>query len=637
MAEAYSGATNGGLGDVKCYVSAYVESYSDKQAVVVVGGAVFGNATYGPWGFGVRNRIGIDGVGSVDATGWLNYGDWIASNQYRVTVNRDNGKTLRCWTSFWGEMVDGYGPYPYSNSVAVNIWIEPQVLRPPSAPSGLSAQRSAAGVIGLSWTKNATNAATTQIERMSYNGAWAQIVDTGSVLTSYSDSVGTGTYKYRVRYWNSDGFSGYSNESDWITALCAPAAPSLVSPASGSTLSTSAGNPTIKWIHNSLDTSAQTGAEIKYSVDSWATETQINETSASSVVLPLIGNNDVAWKVRTKGAYTGDGNDSAAWSNWSSAALFRMRTPPSVQVSISPELTAVPLIVSWDYNDAMGTQASAEISIEDSAHAQIYSSSITGSKNTITIPGSDFTPLNGASYKVVVTARSTTSLSAGGTASFTTNYEPPEDPKISLAIDDDSCAVSITCFVGDANETIATSYMSVFRDDDCIANRLFDKSKTIDHMPPTDREVTYRVVAYAESGAVSDTTRKVVVDSGGFTVFNYGESHEQACRIGFNLSENDIKEDLENELFASASYEYPVITYGTHRTISGSLSAVVFDDDIACGSMSDIKAMQAWGRSVVMRQPGREPKRIKPAITVSRRSGNGSAHDVSVEFEAVAS
>ena len=81
------------------------------------------------------------------------------------------------------------------------------------------------GVIGVTWKNNASNASSTSIERCPSGGSWAVVSSPGSVVTSYSDSVGTGTYKYRVRYRNGDGWSGYSNESEWVTALCAPAAP----------------------------------------------------------------------------------------------------------------------------------------------------------------------------------------------------------------------------------------------------------------------------------------------------------------------------------------------------------------------------------------------------------------------------
>ena len=66
----------------------------------------------------------------------------------------------------------------------------------------------------LTWVNNAPDASGFSVERgTGVTGAFAEIATTGAAVTSYVDSSvpSTTTYCYRVRAFNPNGYSGYSN------------------------------------------------------------------------------------------------------------------------------------------------------------------------------------------------------------------------------------------------------------------------------------------------------------------------------------------------------------------------------------------------------------------------------------------
>lgn len=621
-------------GKTRPWVNAYVSSQTDKTATIYVEGVAQASQIAQ---YGVRVRVYIDGRQVDTDTAILNSAGGTADYgkvSGTLTINKgSSGKNISCSCSIAGETVSGYGPISGSSTASVNVWVSAWTLRPPSAPSNLVAQRTAAGVIGLTWKNNATNASTTQIDRCPYGGAWSRIVDAPNVITSYADSVGTGTYKYRTYYWNADGFSGYSNESEWVTALCAPAAPTCVLPASGATLDVGAGDPTLTWRHNPLDTSDQTAAQIKWTFDGWRTvNSQSVEGTTSSIAIKAEPNTDVEWQVRTKGAYTGDGNAEAAWSPWSGVSLFRVRTAPSVVVHVDSVINRVPVSVAWDYDDAMGTQSSAEVSVTDAAGTKVYTGQVSGAASSLTIPPSDFTPIHLGAYQVSVTVTSTTSLQATDRADMRVEYEPPALPSCALKIDTEYARVAVTVY--DGGGAIPAEHIAVFRDETLVADNLYAGQKVTDALPPVDAVVKYRVVAYAASGAVSEITREAEVPSLGRVYFDF--SGDQ-CRMRYNMDYSDRTEG-ERVTRQVAGSKRPKVYFGEHETRTGSLSALATCFVESGQGEAEIKALErlkAYNGYVYMRRPKDEPLWVVCKIGVSKSYTKPRLASVTVDWEAV--
>jgi len=85
----------------------------------------------------------------------------------------------------------------------------------PAAPSNLAATTSSSSQINLSWTDNSSNETGFKIERC--KGAnctnYVQIIQVGANVTAFANAGLTKntTYRYRVRAFNADGNSAYSN------------------------------------------------------------------------------------------------------------------------------------------------------------------------------------------------------------------------------------------------------------------------------------------------------------------------------------------------------------------------------------------------------------------------------------------
>jgi len=90
---------------------------------------------------------------------------------------------------------------------------------PPAAPSGLVATATSSSTIDLSWSDNSGDETGFKIERASGGGAFAEIAIVGADVTTYPDTglAASTSYDYRVRAYNGNGDSAYSNTASATT------------------------------------------------------------------------------------------------------------------------------------------------------------------------------------------------------------------------------------------------------------------------------------------------------------------------------------------------------------------------------------------------------------------------------------
>lgn len=123
---------------------------------------------------------------------------------------------------------------------------------PPADPSNLTATAVSCSQINLFWTDNANNETRFDIERGTDGINFTLIATVGADVTTYSNSNlnASTSYYYRVRAYNSAGYSGYTNTANASTPVCPP-----MPPAAPTNLAATADQTTINltWTDNSTN------------------------------------------------------------------------------------------------------------------------------------------------------------------------------------------------------------------------------------------------------------------------------------------------------------------------------------------------------------------------------------------------
>jgi hypothetical protein len=202
----------------------------------------------------------------------------IGQTQGENATAYDDTTTLKGMTYNYRVRALGFmGPSAYSNTVELVI----PAANPPAAPSNLTSILSGANIV-LNWQDNSTNESQFYIERCQGAGCTNFILEGATLanITTWTHSnaaVAGQIYSYRVRAYNADGYSAYSNIATISTSggSLLPAAPSNLF---AQTVSKSQIN--LSWANNANN---QTGLKIERCKGSTCTNfTQIATLGAAS-------------------------------------------------------------------------------------------------------------------------------------------------------------------------------------------------------------------------------------------------------------------------------------------------------------------------------------------------------------------
>lgn len=409
------------------------------------------------------------------------------SYQYRIRAYNKSGNT------------DQYSDYDTCDTVLYNT---------PSAPTGVTASRLAETTVKLEIANAANTATALEVQRSTDASVWETVATIeGSPASETTDEPGGGTFYYRARNNRGDMFSDWSPASNAVVTICAPAAPTLKTPASGVVVPKSQEAVTFAWAHNPIDGSAQTAAKLRYSTDKGQTYTEVPiDGNATSYALEnaFAVNAEVTWGVCTKGAH-------ADYGPWSDNRVFFVYQAPSVafaQPANGFTVENTPIHVALQYGDASGVLANATLTVSDGTKT-VYTRNM-GIDAECDILAKEWTPDNGKVYTLTVQARSSSSLSASATREISVDFVLPQPAGVYVENDPETGYASLVVYVEEDETLEKPASVSIWRESEegrvLLAEGLQAGAGVVDKYAPLNIGYQYIVSSFADSGAANSTT-----------------------------------------------------------------------------------------------------------------------------------
>lgn len=359
-----------------------------------------------------------------------------------------------------------------------------------------------------------------EVQSQLNGGEWVA-VGTFSTFPQTVD-LGGGTVKVRARAVRGDLASDYV-ESAAVTTITPPLAPTV-------SLSPSGVAPTgsvveVSWVPNHPDGSAQTQAQVEYTVgdgdpvtaDVTGTGTayQLPETATASATT-------ISVRVRTHGA-------DEEWGAWSQPVALAVAVPPSAHftspASDGATVDALPLVVEWEATDATGV-ASQTLTLYGEDGRALHTAQLGGDVRSYSLSAETYRLDNQTGYSLSLLVRGGSTLTVTATRDFATDFTPPAAPVVTVELDPDTLAQSVTVEYGEEEGAPPTVTVDVVRRTDdgptwLVQGDVGDGETVVDPLPPLVVVYWYDVTATAESGAQATVTveAQVVAEVG---AFNFG-------------------------------------------------------------------------------------------------------------------
>jgi subtilisin family serine protease len=232
---------------------------------------------------------------------------------------------------------------------------------PPTAPTNLAATAASTSRIDLSWRDNSGNESGFSIERKTGSGSWSQIDTVDANVTAFADTglSASTTYGYRVRAYNADAVSAYSNEASATTAEAKPGAPSDLTAAAAST-----SRIDLSWRDNSGNASGFS-IERKTGSGSWSQIDTVDANVTAFADTGLSASTTYSYRVR---AYNADA--VSAYSNEASATTAEAKPgAPSGLTAAAASTSRIDL--SWRDNSGNESGFSIERKTGSGSWSQI--------------------------------------------------------------------------------------------------------------------------------------------------------------------------------------------------------------------------------------------------------------------------
>lgn len=370
----------------------------------------------------------------------------------------------------------------------------------PSAPLFTSMSRNA-GTVTASLDNPAKTAEGLRWQRTKTpdsESSWSAATEVAGTVTSFTDTPTDGTWYYRAQNYRGSLASAWA-VSEPIVNICPPAAPTAVSPVH--VIPASDAEVAFTWLHNPLDGSGQTAAEVRYSTDggaSWKTLSVSGASQTASVQNSFPVGSSVTWGVRTKGSH-------ADWSPWSGNAVATVKQVPSVSIESPGTLVdRLPISVSLAYSDMSGELASMRFSIWRDGIEEFALDM--GDGLSASVSAADFFP-DETVYTVRAEARSSSGLSASAEKEVSVKFAKPQIGSLEMGPDPESGTVELTLGSVPDESLAPVRRMDVYRIHRGERTEVIvggsDGMTLQDTFPPVNSDYIYEVVTVSDTGSVN--------------------------------------------------------------------------------------------------------------------------------------
>ncbi len=499
----------------------------------------------------------------------------------------------------------------------------------PSSPIMRNVERVDSTKIKITLDVNSTNATSMSIFRQKSGSSSEVEVYKGNPVSTYTDTPGQGTYRYRAKNYTSAGGSGYSEYSSWVSMLKAPAAPTIIEPASSSIV-TSDKPLIIKWRHNPEDGTAQTKAVIRIRGPKIQTQRiyNINGSKDSEDCKYVEPNQDLEVQVKTKGAHPDE-------SPWSDVRRFKYLAPISASIKPIGSVRKFPIPVTWSYEDGYGHQSWIKLEIYKGP-LLVYTGYLYNTQTTKTLYKGDFNLENNTEYTAKLEVYSSSGLHATSTRTFRTDLAAPGKPSAEINAYSTNGTVSIKPKA--TSGEILTDYFNIKRGGKTIASKVKNGYSVTDTTAPVDTVITYTIEAVGETGVATTSEYTTIINSNGFAFINYRDGFTDVAKLAMDLKLTE-KVDSEKTMLVTPSRKLPVVVYGDTETITGSLSAKTWwlEDMSKEGQEAMCQQFEELARYkgiCLLRLPHRENKYVVLNVTINKGDRFNLA-GISIDYQEV--
>lgn len=465
------------------------------------------------------------------------------------------------------------------------------VYTTPGAPTSLVAVKSGAD-ISLTFVENV---AYSEYEHEILHGTITGGVTTwdGAPLTTLATGVlaythvapsAAAVHVYQARAKAGARLSTYtlSNSVQLLTAPAKPTIPALPAFADKASIFR------FPWVHNSIDSSAQTKRQVRYSTNGGTTWTTGAKTADVNAYLDFAANTwaanaAVTFQVRTKGAYDSGADGDASYSPWSDSVTVTFKTVPVATIT-APANASVYTESALSVN--LGFAQSEAATFVKAQLELLQGATLLEAKETVTLLGTVMaTPVaNGGAYTIRARVLDSNGIwSAWASNAFTVTYLSPVPAGVVVSYLPDTGWGQLDLSIpapggGQAAATTVTVTRTILGVEETVVSNypVAALLTFLDTIPTVHGTNSYKITTKSAIGATSVTLIDLVTAELRRAYLSKGAGYANVGTFGGNLV---VSESLSvaSDTMEAAGRIKPIGLYGVETSVQLKVQSFVFE------------------------------------------------------------